>query len=98
MPAAADPGGLPCSTDVDLRQLAEIAGARARVPEPLPLRPGGLAALDDRVAKVRALLADEPAELEHFEENLEAARGVARRAHLRAPRRSASSPAGRSTT
>lgn len=57
--------------DVDLRQLAEMESPERAFVSLYLSGPESLGTLGDRAAKVRALLAGEPAELEHFEHSLE---------------------------
>lgn len=60
---------------IDLRELAEMEGAeRAFLSLYTSSGADGLARLGAREERIRALLADEPAEAEHFEESLKMAR------------------------
>jgi peptide subunit release factor 1 (eRF1) len=54
---------------VDLRQLAEMQGPERAFVSLYLSGPDAVTSLNNRVAKARALLSGEPAELEHFEEN-----------------------------
>lgn len=54
---------------VDLRQLAAMQGPERAFVSLYLSGPDALSSLNTRVAKARALLSGEPAELEHFEEN-----------------------------
>ncbi|HEV7518462.1 MAG TPA: Vms1/Ankzf1 family peptidyl-tRNA hydrolase [Thermoanaerobaculia bacterium] len=56
--------------DIDLRQLAELTGPERAFVSLYLSGPDALQSLDNRIAKVRGLLSGEPAEVEHFEENL----------------------------
>jgi peptide subunit release factor 1 (eRF1) len=56
--------------DIDLRPLAELEAAERAFLSFYASGAEGLRALDDRVARIRRLLDDEPAEREHFEASL----------------------------
>ena len=56
--------------EIDLRRLAELRGPERAFLSLYLSGPEALGALDHRVRRVRALLHDDPVELEYFEENL----------------------------
>jgi hypothetical protein len=56
--------------DIDLRALAELEAAERAFLSFYASGEDGLRSLNDRAARVRRLLGDEPAELEHFEASL----------------------------
>lgn len=56
--------------DIDLRPLAELEGAERAFLSFYAASPAALEQLDDKAERVRAFLDGEPAESEHFEENL----------------------------
>ncbi|MGI8873085.1 MAG: hypothetical protein ACR2KP_01905 [Egibacteraceae bacterium] len=55
---------------IDLRELAEMSGAERAFVSLYVSGPDGLNKLRDRETKVRALLEDQPEELEHFDASL----------------------------
>lgn len=60
----------PSLADIDLRPLAELESAERAFLSFYATGLDGVRSLDHRAARVRRLLADEPAELEHFEANV----------------------------
>jgi peptide subunit release factor 1 (eRF1) len=56
--------------DIDLRELAELSGPERAFVSLYVSGPSGLNSLDSRIRKVRRLLAGEPIEAEHFEQNM----------------------------
>ena len=60
--------------EIDLRALSELRGPERAFLSLYSTWPDGLKPLEARARQVRALLADAPDELEHFERSLELAR------------------------
>jgi peptide chain release factor subunit 1 len=56
--------------NIDLRELAQISGPERAFVSLYLATPESMNGLKGRIDTIRALLSDEPAELEHFEENL----------------------------